>query len=472
MAFFRNLKYLLVLGFLSTLFVGCSHFIDRKDRGMNSMKTYQWTWQEERLKNGSRLIWVADDTLPKLQVEVYFPAGFVWDSVYKKPGLAYMSLAMLDESTQNKKALTMQEFRENHALGYHADVEADYAVVGYTALSSQEKALLEYIKMTLFEPIFDPSDFERVRQDVQTHLKRIMEQPNRLIQVLARKERWGAHPYGSFKMGTLSSLEQLTAQDLKEFYLKHLRVGCLTVAISGRWTEFFKQQLTQIISQLPNQCPKFSYPPVHNLPKDPPVVAFVHKGLSQVELQWFLVLPDVVRFSRDYVPLRVGVFAFGGAFASRLNQVIRDDLGLTYSIYAQLDSLRVASVFTISSFTEGERLNLLIQKVNELYHQWLKDGITESELEAAKNVILTQFPASIETASAMAGAIARFAVLEWPIERLNAYLDEVQSLSVDQVNKALKHHLSGKNLRLVIYMDEHYRNLAPKDWVIRPFEGL
>ena len=73
------------------------------------------------------------------------------------------------------------------------------------------------------------------------------------------------------------------------------------------------------------------------------------KGLKQAEIRMGQV--GIPRGHEDFLTMRLVNEALGGSFGSRLNQVIRDDQGLTYSIYSYMDGRGEVGTFQINTFT-------------------------------------------------------------------------------------------------------------------------
>ena len=95
--------------------------------------------------------------------------------------------------------------------------------------------------------------------------------------------------------------------------------------------------------------------------------------------------------------MRLANLILGGEFASRLNQHVRDDLGLTYSISSEIDSRKFAGTFEISTFTRNEKVTETLLTTYQDVQKFIAEGINEKELRAAKSFLLGQFPLALET---------------------------------------------------------------------------
>ena len=156
----------------------------------------------------------------------------------------------------------------------------------------------------------------------------------------------------------------------------------------------------------------------------------------------------------DYMSVRLANFILGGDFTSRLNQRIRDDLGLTYSISSSFDFRLNEGPFLISTFSRHDVVGKVLEETLKMMNDFVDKGVTEQELNTAKSVFKGQFPAVIETADRYAGninALRFYGVGEAYLANFNQL---VSAVSVKQVNEAIKKYFKTQNLTVVLYTDK------------------
>ncbi|MFL6514649.1 MAG: insulinase family protein, partial [Chthoniobacterales bacterium] len=82
----------------------------------------------------------------------------------------------------------------------------------------------------------------------------------------------------------------------------------------------------------------------------------------------------------------------------------------------------------------------------------LKDGVTEQELNKAKNQYLTGKLRELQTANGKASAIGEAAVVYGNAEHVNTELAEVQAVTADQIKAVLNKYISGKKRVVIEYV--------------------
>jgi zinc protease len=160
------------------------------------------------------------------------------------------------------------------------------------------------------------------------------------------------------------------------------------------------------------------------------------------------------RSNPDYIPLRIGTLILGGAFASRLNQKVRDDLGLTYSINANLEAMDQSGIFEISTFTRNEKVLEVLQETQKVVAETIENGVTQKELDAAKALMIGQFPAAVETPERLAMNLLILRRYGVPDTYLSRFIENIREVKLSQVNQALKQNLSLKKMNTVIFADQ------------------
>ena len=103
---------------------------------------------------------------------------------------------------------------------------------------------------------------------------------------------------------------------------------------------------------------------------------------------------------------------FGGRFTSMLNTELRVKSGLTYGARLGLRSrLAQPGAFRITSFTATETTTPAIDLALATLDRLHDDGLDDAALDSARTYLLGQFPPTIETNGALAGAARRPAAL-------------------------------------------------------------
>jgi zinc protease len=163
--------------------------------------------------------------------------------------------------------------------------------------------------------------------------------------------------------------------------------------------------------------------------------------------------PGIARNNQDFLTLRLANLILGGAFASRLNQKVRDDLGLTYSISSRFEALKNTGGFEISTFTRNDKVGETIKSSLAVLKDFIEGGVTDKELDAAKALLVGQFPAAIETVDRLAFNLLILRLNGIDDSYLKDFFTNVNGISRSDVNAAIKKYFSSDKMKILVYAD-------------------
>jgi predicted Zn-dependent peptidase len=123
--------------------------------------------------------------------------------------------------------------------------------------------------------------------------------------------------------------------------------------------------------------------------------------------------------------------------SSRLFQTVREERGLAYSIYSDVNPYRDAGMLCVFAGTSGEKAPQVIHLVLEEFRRFKEEPIPADELERAKDQLKGNVLLGLESSSARMSNLARqemyfqqYLPIEELIERVNAVTPEsVQAMA-------------------------------------------
>lgn len=136
----------------------------------------------------------------------------------------------------------------------------DSAAHHYTGLSSQWKELLACLKESLFFPVADSTEVEKVRASLLTEINSIQEDQLELLKQEFYVRAYAGHPYGKPTVGTDSTIRSITPAELGAFHAANWApdrcvlsiVGNVRPAEVGKWIASCWADLPDRRAGLPN----------------------------------------------------------------------------------------------------------------------------------------------------------------------------------------------------------------------------
>lgn len=411
------------------------------------VKIQQW-----QTASGSEVYFVENHDLPIVDISVNFAAGSARDTV-EKSGVAgitryLMTLGaagMTDEKIANKMADI------GAILG--GDFDADRAGFKLRTLSSEREKTqaLDVFSKVLQQPDFPEAVLEREKARIISSLQESATQPESISSKAFMTALYGSHPYSLDDSGEVDTVAKIRRDDLQSFYKQYYGAKGAVVAIIGDLT---REQAAAIADNVTSGLPKATSVnpiPAVSLPMQP-----VEKRIAHPASQSHILLgyPGIKRGDPDLFPLYVGNYILGGGgFVSRLTEEVREKRGLVYSVYSYFMPMAESGPFQIGLQTKKDQAEDALKLVKETLANFIRDGITEKELKAAKANIIGGFPMRIDSNGKILDYLAMIGFYKLPLNYLDEYNRNVEKVTVAQIKDAFSRRLKPENFVTIIVGD-------------------
>lgn len=154
----------------------------------------------------------------------------------------------------------------------------------------------------------------------------------------------------------------------------------------------------------------------------------------------------------DYPGLLIGNYIFGGGtLSSRLGNRIRQKEGLSYGVTSSFGASPqdIRASFTMSAIVNPRNIQRLQKCALEELDLLLRDGVTQEELDRARDGYLQALKVARASDAALAGTLNNLRHLGRTMAWEADLEKKLAALTPEQVNSALKHHLEPQQLVIV-----------------------
>jgi zinc protease len=406
------------------------------------------TWETP---NGARVLFVEAPDLPMIDLRLVFDAGSARDA--ERSGLAAMTSAMLTQGAGDWDADAVAERMEDVGASLSSASLRDMAVVTLRSLTREpalETALTTLIQV-LSNPRFAAPDLERVRQNTLTALRQAEQDPGTVGQKAFFRAIYGSHPYASDPTGTPQAVTALTQDDLRDFHGRYYGARNAVVALVGALTREQAEAIaTRVTANLPGGAGggERAAPP-------PPVDGLAAGSSAVIEFpssQTHILMgqPGMRRGDPDYFPLYVGNHILGGSgLVSLLMEEVREKRGLSYSVYSYFSPMRVEGPFLMGLQTKNTQADLAREVLRETLRQFIQEGPSAKELEAAKQNITGGFPLRIAGNAKVVEYLAMIGFYGLPLDYLDRFTGQVDAVTAEQIRDAFARRIHPERLAVI-----------------------
>ncbi|MEE2730326.1 MAG: pitrilysin family protein [Pseudomonadota bacterium] len=407
-------------------------------------KPYKVRIESWNTPNGAKVLFVRAQEIPMLDVRVVFDAGAARDG--ELPGLAQLTSAMLTEGA----GIADVDAIARHFEGLGANIDTgsyrDMAIVSLRTLSDaqyRDPALTLFYDVVA-QPTFPASSLERLRQQMLLGLQQEKQSPGALAQKAFFQGLYPDLPYGIPPNGTEDSLTRISADDLRRFHEQHYVAANMVIAMIG---DIERTQAELIALQLDSQLPKGRAAPT--LESAQPLAEAREEHLEFPSSQTHIMVGGigVKRGDPDWFALSVGNEILGaGGFSSRLTQIIRQDNGLAYSVYSHFIPMASEGPFLINLQTRNDQTQQALTLLNQTLQDFVENGPTEEELEAAKRHILGSFPLQTASNSNIVDYLGMIGFYQLPLNYLDTYIRNIEQVDANAIRQAFQRVVQTKAL--------------------------
>jgi zinc protease len=411
--------------------------------------------QRATLSNGLKVVLAERHDAPVVNFSMLVDSGYASDSP-DLPGVASLSLRMLEEGTPSRSSLKIGEEFEALGANFGASTNLDGANVNMNVLkATMPKALAIYADL-LLHPAFPQNEFARLQQDRLATIQREKSVPQLMaLRVLPNLLYGKGHAYalpftGS---GTEGSVQRMRRDDMVNYHRTWFKPNNATLLIVGDTTMAEMKPLLEknFAGWKPGEVPKKNVAQV-NQPEKTVVYLVDRPGALQSVIVGAQLAPP--RNTPEAVPLEVVNDIFGGTFSSRINMNLREDKHWSYGVSTQMASAVGQRPFMSVSPVQTDKTRESLQElVREYANIAGARPISPDELKDAQNNRTLRLPGAFETASQLSNAYSTILQYQLPENYYNTFTEKALALTPEQANALAARSIMPNKLIWVVVGD-------------------
>jgi len=419
--------------------------------------------------------------LPLLRLKLLLDAGSV-DDPPGKEGLAELAAALIAEGGSHElryEEITRALFPL--AASFEAQVDKEQTVFSGAVHRDTAERFLDIALPQLLRPGLRESDFARVKETQRNALMQDLRSSNdeELGKERLQAGCFAGTPFGHPTLGTISGIDAITLEDVRDFIANHYTGVNLTVGLAGDAPDAFVNRLRAELNALPSRNSQTA----STAPPSQSKIALRAmespgeggQGVRPHGIQVEIIDKDtrataisfghpiaVTRAHPDYAALWLARAWLGEHRASlgRLYQRLREARGLNYGDYAYVEAFpggmyrlfpepnvaRHAQIFEIwIRPVEPQHAVFAFRLALYELRQLIEHGLSESDFAATRAYLMKNVFLMTRTQGQQLGYALDQRWYGLP-EFTGWMRGQLQALTAGAVNAAVRRHLSGENL--------------------------
>lgn len=404
--------------------------------------------QEITTESGITAWLVEDHTLPVISLQFAFAEAGAANDPPDKQGLSQMLSNTLDEGAGDYDSQAFQKALTDHSISLSFASGQDDFTGSLKTLTRHQDLAFDLLRQALTAPHFDPEAVERMRQADLARLRSSLSDPDWIAARIMNDVAFAGHPYALNSGGTLTTLQNITPDNLRQAAKNRLNRGTLVVSVAGDITaEGLKTRLDEVFGELP-VIVYDRYLPMSAV-QNPGTITLYAQDIPQTIIQ--IMQPGIGRADPDYYPaLLMDHILGGGGFGSRLTEEIREKRGLTYGIHTGFYALDFVKAYSLSTSTKNESAAEVLDLIRAEIREMQTAPVTKKELEAAKTYLIGAMPLALSSTDRIAGLLLGLRLDNLPIDWLDRRAAAIASVTAEDIQRVAKKILQPDGLTVVM----------------------
>jgi zinc protease len=405
---------------------------------------------DTKLKNGLRVVVIADERLPLISYRL----AFNWGDINDPDGLTGVSSAlssMLNEGTENYSSRQLADEIERLGASISVHASDDFTILSASTLSLYSSEILRLAAEITLRPTFPESELDLYRRNTVEHLKFQRSQPGFLAGEQAARLVYGEHPYAKVSPSP-ADVEKLTRADLRLIHDAAFIPNNATFIVVG---DVDKEGIVREIEDLFGGWPSGTLlePALPSLPERSKRTLTIVDRRDSAQSNIVLANSAIARKSPDYFPVIVMNQVLGAGASSRVFMNLREEKGYTYGAYTRLSAKRLGGDFEataeVRTAVTGDSLKEFFYELDRIRNE----EVPAEELADAKNFLTGVFPIRAETQEGLTNLIVNQLLYDLPTDYLQTYRAKVEKVTAADVQQVAQKYVRPDEMAMVIVGD-------------------
>jgi predicted Zn-dependent peptidase len=319
-------------------------------------------------------------------------------------GISHFVEHMVFKGTTSRSA---QQFaREVDTIGGNLDAYTGKETVCFSikVLDENVPTALDLLSDLVLHPTFTPDDIARERGVILEEIKMDEDNPDYLVHELFTQNFWKHDALGRPILGTARTVSSFDQPTVFDFYAGRFTSRNMVFSAAGNLDhDSFVGQVAHHFSSL---APSTAALTPRQAPKTHPHITLKRKkALEQVQLCLGVPAPPVNHAERYGVYLLNTML--GGGMSSRLFQSIREDQGLAYSIYSEMNPFHDTGSLSVYAGTSVDNTEKLLALTLVELRRLKEETVSEAELKRAQDQLKSNIVIGLESSGSRMANLAR-----------------------------------------------------------------
>ncbi|MBR2526306.1 insulinase family protein, partial [bacterium] len=405
-----------------------------------------------KFHNGHTVIIKQVSSNPIVIIDTWIKTGSINEND-KNNGVSHFLEHLFFKGTEKNPLGTFDKLIESKGGVTNAATSKDFTHYYIKIPSKDFDLALNLHADMLLNPAIPQAEMDRERMVVIEEIAKDKNSPNDLVYDNLNELIYKVHPYKRQVIGTKEIIENITRDEIFDYYKKHYSPeNMVTIVVGDVDPDKTAEKIERAFTISPRKLEKPCYK------KEPPITTqrIKEEKFDCNSAYMMIGFRGTNAVHKDEFALDILATILGDGRSSRFYQNIKDKKQLANSISASNGSFKDDGVFYISTNFKPENKEELKQAIFDEIQKIQKNGVTDDEVERAKNIIERDTHYSRESVSNVAMEMGYTTVLTGNPKDYDNYLEGIKKVTKEEVLRVARHYLAENKSAISIVLPKTY----------------
>ena len=403
-----------------------------------------------KLDNGQTVVIQEVKTNPIVTIDTWIKTGSINEND-KNNGVSHFLEHLFFKGSTNHAPGEFDKILETKGAITNAATSKDFTHYYVTIPSKDFDLALEMHSDMLLHPLIPRKELEKERKVVIEEIMKDANSPNTMVYDNLINMLYTNHPYKRKVIGKADIISKIQREEIMDYYNTHYNPSNMVTVIVGD-----VDPASAIEKVKYDFNAEYKKPLKQNYPKEK-ILTSQAKNIAYADTQSGYMLigfrgTDVD--DKDSYALDVLSTILGDGRSSVFYQKIKEQKQLAYSIGAVNSGFKDDGIFYISANFIPDKCKKLEDTIFEEIKNIQKNGVTQEQLNLAKNIIERDTYYARESISNIANEIGYTFVTTDDIKYYENYIDNIKKVTADDVKSAANKYLGKEKSAVSIVLPE------------------
>lgn len=344
-------------------------------------------------------------------------------------GVSHFIEHMMFKGTENRTAKQIAQAMDAVGGQINAYTTKEYTCYHTRVLDEHFGRALDVMSDMLLRSSFDQKDVEKERNVIIEEINMYEDAPEELVHDALQDTIWRNTPLGVPILGTAKTISTFTSESIRTYFEQNYHTENIVLSVAGNFkTEEMLEMLNKSLGDWHPRCPLQQYNA-----KAMYQTAQVVRQKDVEQVQTCIAFPALER--EHPMKYALGVFntIFGGGMSSRLFQKIREENGLTYSIYSYTTSFADTGLFSITGAMNPNQMERVYELVAKEIADVKKNLLPQDLVDITKEQLISNFIIGTESTLNRMTSAGSALLLRGKVQETQEVIDKLSEVRAEDI---------------------------------------